>query len=76
VQLSYGAPLARASAIAHGLTRGGVGADIVVILAAQRGLDLLTGMIAVHDKALGPNHTNVGTDLNNLAEPLRNTKQF
>src|SRR5262249_26228129 len=48
VQLSYGALLARASAIANGLARGGVGADIVVILAAQRGLDLLAGMIAVH----------------------------
>jgi len=33
-------------------------------------------MIAVHDKALGPSHTNLGTDLNNLAEPLRSTKQF
>jgi non-ribosomal peptide synthetase component F len=47
VRLSYDELAGRASAIAGRLASDGVGADAVVVLVAERGLDLLAGMIAV-----------------------------
>ena len=47
VQLSYRELACRSSTIANRLARNGVGADVVVILLAERGVDLLAAMIAV-----------------------------
>lgn len=47
VQLSYRELARRSSAIAHRLAMEGVGPDVVVILLAERGVDLLAAMIAV-----------------------------
>jgi amino acid adenylation domain-containing protein len=46
-RLSYGALDRRSRAIAQGLSRLGVGAEMVVVLLAERGADLLAAMIAV-----------------------------
>ena len=47
VQLSYRELARRSSAIANRLARNSIGADVVVILLAERGVDFLAGMIAV-----------------------------
>jgi amino acid adenylation domain-containing protein len=47
VRLSYRDLASRASAIARGLSRADVGGDDVVVLLAERGVDLLAAMIAV-----------------------------
>ncbi|KGT76054.1 thioester reductase [Bradyrhizobium japonicum] len=47
VQLSYRELARRSSTIANRLARNGVGADVVVILLAERGVDFLAAMMAV-----------------------------
>ena len=47
VRLSYRELARRSSVIADRLAENGVGRDVIVILLAERGVDLLAGMIAV-----------------------------
>ena len=47
VRLSYHELARRSSTIANQLIRNGVGADVVVILLAERGVDFLAAMVAV-----------------------------
>ena len=53
------------------------GHGVIPASVRKRRTDLTAPLsVSLRGGALGPNHTNLGTDLNNLAEPLRTTKQL